>query len=123
MIDAYQKTSNGRTIRFLHLATSDSSQRYSEGLFQGVLVDENLHTQKVNMNPTKMVSRGWKKVPEPMLTLKEQMLSDVTELNRQIASGTHVMRVGEVVEMIGKYAGLVALAEKADVCSGRKAFG
>lgn len=123
MIDIYEKTVDGRKLKFMHLSNIEPNPYRRSTLFRGVLVDEYLHTQEVNMNPAKMTSRGWKKVPEPMLTLKEQMLSDVTELNNQIESGSHVMRIGEVIQMIGKYASIIELAETVDVRSGRKAFG
>lgn len=122
MIDIYEKTVDGRKLKFMHLSDVAPNRYNRNLLFRGVLVDENLHTQQVDMNPSKMTSRGWKKVPEPLLSLKEQMLSDVTELNKQIASGSHVVRIGEVIQMIAKYAGLVELSEKVDVRSGSKTF-
>lgn len=104
MINVYENKSNGRTLRFTHLSTV--SQRRGV-LYRGVLLDHNLHSQDVDMNPDKMVSRGWKKLPDPLNRLKEQMLEDITMLNLQVAAGSHVIRIGEVADMIERYASIL----------------
>lgn len=117
MINVYlnkSKARQGVPLRFIHMSTSKLHGGRDE-IFNGILVDEYTHTQRVNMNPSKMISRGWLKAPEPMLTLKEQMLADVTNLNRATASGSHVLPIAAVTEMIGKYAELLQLSESANV--------
>ena len=106
MINVYEKESNGRTLRFIHLSTVNI-HRGPRVIYRGVLLDNNFHSQEVNMNPDKMVSRGWKKIPDPLTRLKEKMLSDITDLNLRGAAGSNVVSIREVANIIEMYASIL----------------
>lgn len=114
VIDVYEKRDRNtwnkdeRVLRFLHTSTgTDQTLFMRTGNLYGVIVDENLNTQHCSFNPRKMISKGWRKVTNPILSLQEQMLADITQLVEFKDDGGEIVSVDRVIGMINNYAKLM----------------
>lgn len=104
ILGTYIKTSkHGQQLRFVHTGYAP----YRKENFQGYVTNMAYLGDTpvwMTISPNKLRSKGWKLVPNAMLSLEEEMLADITSLNNMANSGTHVIQIGEVAKMIGRYA-------------------
>lgn len=94
----YERKVDGRTITFLE-HSSFLNKTTGDNTLKGLVLDRD-HLIKVDMNYDKMISRGWRKVDHPLLTLRNTMRSDIAKLRSSDPLGL----VPEIPAMIAYYA-------------------
>lgn len=98
ILNLYERKVGGKTLVFAEQSSSLDNDTGNTMLTGIAITPDNVVS--VSMDYDKMLSRGWKKVDNPLLSLRNMMRNDVAKLKNSDPLGL----IPAVPDMIGYYA-------------------